>query len=95
MVRALGPAAQQVRSQARDRATACPPSWAPLDQDGASFSQEFEWSFVLLSVLGAFSVLLGCDMTNTSCCCSAVAVCERRVFFFCVVWYGGVWCGVV
>ena len=42
--------------------------------------QEFEWSSVLLSVLGAFSVLLGCDMTNTSCC-SAVAVCERRVLF--------------
>ena len=36
---------------------------------------------MLLSVLGAFSVLLGCDMTNTFCFCCAVAVCERHVFF--------------
>ena len=41
---------------------------------------------MLLSVLGAFSVLLGCDMTQhlllLQCCC---CVCERRVcvlFFF-------------
>ena len=32
-------------------------------------------SSVLLSVPGAFSVLLGGDMTNISCCCRVVAGC--------------------
>ena len=45
-------------------------------------TQEFDWSSVLLSVLGAFSVLLGCDMINTCCCCSDVAVCEACLCFF-------------
>ena len=43
--------------------------------------REFDWSSVLLSVMGALSVLLGCDMINT-CCCLAVAVCVWEVFDF-------------
>ena len=36
VVGAVGPAAHQKRPQARDRAPACPPSWAP-GRDGVSF----------------------------------------------------------
>ena len=60
-----------------------PPLVGAASRGWRKLPQEFECSSALLLVLGALSVLLGCDMTN-SCCCCAVAVYQ----YVC----GGVFC---
>ena len=47
-------------------------------QDTAELPQDFEWSSVPLSVLGALSMLLGSDMTSNCCCCCCCCCCCLR-----------------
>ena len=80
-------AAQQVGSQVRDWAPACPPMWAPLDRDGTSypksvFRQCFTGAGCLLGAAGfrhdQHLLLLPRGLL--------LGVCKRREFFcyFCV-----------
>ena len=84
VVRAVGPAAQQMPSQMRGPAPACPPPWAPLGRDGVSFPTRlcFVGAFIGAGcLLDSGGLRHGQHLLLLQGCCWVW--CVRRGFFYC------------